>query len=162
MLLIINSQFKIHNYLAYPYLAGEVVYKAREIFALKSPAHYYNDLKICNAQGYYRTTSENNLSKQLKEMNAFAKNTSDKTEQAFIYPNPANGRTLILKWSPKENESGTIDLYNIMGVKVFSVSIYENSNSFNLSQLNLSSGIYTYEINTNKSKRTIGKLIIIK
>jgi hypothetical protein len=88
------------------------------------------------------------------------------TEELILYqnfPNPYNLSTTIQFHLPKESEI-SIDLYNVLGEKmqtlvngIYSKGIY----SINFSSGELSSGIYLYKMQTEKTSLT-KKLIIIK
>jgi hypothetical protein len=38
-----------------PYIGGTAVYKARALYAMYAPAGIFDDMKICNAVGVYKT-----------------------------------------------------------------------------------------------------------
>lgn len=58
-----------------------------------------------------------------------------------FYPNPLEGETLFFE----SNQNLTVEIFNVLGKKIFSEKLNKNKNSLDLSQI--SSGIYLVKIN---------------
>jgi hypothetical protein len=71
----------------------------------------------------------------------------------LIYPNPSNGKFIV----EMENGKGVIEIYNVFGEKVFQSKISNPKSEINL---NLSNGMYFYQVKDNKQFISTGKLII--
>jgi hypothetical protein len=146
-----------------PYFDGDAVYKAREIIAFKKPANYYNDLRICNTQGYYKTNNQSSLDLQLKQLNEIvnAKNNYGNafSNDGFIYPNPAS-REINLKYNLQKEETSELIIYNLLGEKI---NIIKVKNEYELKRIDISNifaGLYTYKFITQNGYTIIGKLEI--
>lgn len=46
-----------------PYIGGTAVYKARALYAMYNPTALFDDMKICNAIGVYKTGKNNDIGK---------------------------------------------------------------------------------------------------
>lgn len=75
---------------------------------------------------------------------------------ALIVPHPANNKSKLV-FNLESGESATITIYNNEGVQVYFQGDY-NSNSMELNQLGISSGLYYYSVSTG-SKLFKGKFI---
>ena len=75
----------------------------------------------------------------------------------MIYPNPSNGKFIVnsLEFIPNSK----IEVYSILGTKLFEREIKSNSQNF---ELNLNSGLYIYRIKVNSSVVKQDKIIIYK
>jgi PKD repeat protein len=73
-----------------------------------------------------------------------------------IYPNPFEN---ILNIELKENTFESLDIYNILGVKILKKNIDKNENYISIEK-ELISGIYLIKLNGKLSKNTISKSII--
>ena len=74
-----------------------------------------------------------------------------------LYPNPSNGKFIVnsLEFVPNSK----IEVYSILGTKLFEREIKSNSQNF---ELNLNSGLYIYRIKVNSSVVKQDKIIIYK
>jgi serine protease len=77
---------------------------------------------------------------------ALGVNADKATKDAFVYPNPSNGDITIV--IPTEVSSAKIVITDALGRVVFSNNIDALTDTYNLSNLNLSNGIYTVNVNT--------------
>ena len=80
------------------------------------------------------------------------------------YPNPFNSSTII-KFSLSENSITNINLYDILGRRIYSENKYYKNGTYELkldfSNKNLSSGIYFFSVKTKREFKTI-KLLYLK
>jgi hypothetical protein len=79
----------------------------------------------------------------------------------MIYPNPNNGlmqADILLK----ENENGTLDIFDLSGVKLSAYGLKAGNNTFTIDESKLSAGIYIYHIVVNGKTIQSQKLVIIK
>jgi hypothetical protein len=144
-----------------PYIAGDAVYKAREIIGIKKPSVNYNDLQICNNQGFYRTTKASGLAQRLQQVNKdYTANTEKiKSEKVFVYPNPASG-AININYKFSNAEKATLNIYNILGMLIKQVTINNSKKLNNIDVTDLQSGLYTYKFMPTLSNSASGKLII--
>jgi hypothetical protein len=146
-----------------PYFDGDAVYKAREIIAFKKPANYYNDLRICNTQGYYKTSHQSSLELQLKQLNAIANNNFNKgikaeLEEAFLYPNPTNN-CININYKLKQYETAQLLIYDVLGVQLENFVINSQNELIGLNVSDLRNGVYTYKFITSVGNNYCGKFI---
>ncbi len=78
-----------------------------------------------------------------------------------VYPNPSNG-SFTLEYGLPTTESGKIVLYNEFGEKVGEYQLDAGKNKMNITNNNLSNGIYFYQVFVNNKGSKRGKLIITK
>lgn len=104
-------------------------------------------------------TSYNGIGKnRIARINSGAalSNPSFDLSTTVIYPNPSNGYFNI---KIDDNvTTKTIEVYTLLGQKIYSKQITENTSAIDLS--NQSKGIYIYKINTIDGESKSGKLII--
>lgn len=104
-------------------------------------------------------TSYNGIGKnRIARINSGAalSNPSFDLSTTVIYPNPSNGYFNI---KIDDNvTTKTIEVYTLLGQKIYSKQITENTSAIDLS--NQSKGIYIYKINTIEGESKSGKLII--
>jgi hypothetical protein len=144
-----------------PYISGDAVYKAREIMANKNPSINYNDLQICNSQGFYRTTKASGLAQRLQQVNAdySANKNILKNATAFVYPNPATN-LINLNYNLQNSETATLFIYNLIGEELIQFKMITNKNLKNININTLGSGLYTYKFIPTIGNVSSGKLII--
>lgn len=78
-----------------------------------------------------------------------------------IFPNPSDGNMQISYEIP-ETETGTFEVYNMMGEKLFSYSLYSGKNTFSISHSELNQGIYFYRAIARNRQIASDKIVIIK
>lgn len=75
-----------------------------------------------------------------------------------IYPNPGTG-IFIAEMNDQQHEETTIEVYNLLGEKIFNKKLTDGRNSLDLSSE--SEGFYLYRTYSNSGKLTgTGKLVI--
>jgi photosystem II stability/assembly factor-like uncharacterized protein len=96
-------------------------------------------------------------------------NMSTKSQEAILYPNPNNGKFIIsLGHVPMaigivSASHPMIEIYNILGEKVFNATLKQVQGDNNLDLTNQPSGVYLYLVLTEKGELiSEGKLIIQK
>ena len=80
--------------------------------------------------------------------------------QVNIYPNPSKGLMNFRLLNSSNSENVNLDLFDIRGKKIMSYNNIFSSNLFVLNVSELSKGIYTVKINTDKSSSV--KMIIVE
>ncbi|MDD5570879.1 MAG: T9SS type A sorting domain-containing protein [Bacteroidales bacterium] len=80
-------------------------------------------------------------------------NSSDNNFFVEVYPNPSNGKIIIKAGTNAE----LIEIYNLLGKKIFQTSISKPQTKINL---DLPNGIYFYKVTDNKQFVSTGKLIV--
>jgi hypothetical protein len=166
-MVIHNLKFRIQNYLACPFVGGTAVYKARSIYSRYAPAAIFNNLKMCNEVGIYKTNNINNNNnsnftkeieylKTLKVKTAVVNNNGTVVK---VYRNPATDLLTVEYYLPN-NISATFTLLDINGREILSKNLNAtlNTSTINISQY--ARGIYMYKIKDSIGLVTIGKIIL--
>lgn len=78
-----------------------------------------------------------------------------------IHPNPNNGN-MNVEYEIPETETGTFEVYNMLGEKLFSYSLYSGKNTFSISRSDLREGIYFYRAIAGNKQIAADKIVIIK
>lgn len=101
------------------------------------------------------------------------KNLTDVKEETRIpcnfkleqnYPNPFNAQTKVIFNSP-ENGTTEIEIYDILGNKMHSLSKFSTQigyNEFTLNAENFVSGVYFYKLNVNQKYNSTKKMVVLK
>ncbi|MFH0867496.1 MAG: T9SS type A sorting domain-containing protein [Bacteroidota bacterium] len=61
-----------------------------------------------------------------------------------------------------ENTNGTFEVYNMIGEKLFSYSLYSGKNTFSISRSGLNEGIYFYRAIAGNKQIAADKIVVIK
>ena len=83
-----------------------------------------------------------------------------KPNTVHVYPNPAKETVTIAFDQPIAGE-GTLEIWSIVGTKLFINTIHKDSYKLIVNVSSLASGIYFYVIKVNDDKISSGKLIIL-
>jgi len=78
-----------------------------------------------------------------------------------VIPNPNNGNMQVVYNIP-ENATGTFEVYNLIGNKLFSYPLYGGKNTFSISHTDLDQGIYFYRAIAGNKLIAKDKIVIIK
>ncbi len=78
-----------------------------------------------------------------------------------MYPNPNNG-TMQLSYSLNDNETGYVEIYNIMGEKINEYKLLSGTSLLNIREPQLENGVYFYQVYKNDNKVYSGKIVISK
>jgi Secretion system C-terminal sorting domain len=147
-----------------PYQAGSAVYKARTLNAIYNPAMIFDDIKLCNSVGVFKSSNGNNNTGLFDGENGYLQNLKPDTEtsvletdELIVYPNPASNQ-LNIRYNCKENS--TLQLMNILGVLLKEIDLSKNVQRVTISINDLPTGVYTYRHIQNKTNLHTGKLII--
>lgn len=151
--------------LSCPYVNGTAVYKARMLYSYWAPAETYTDLEICNAVGVYKG-GKNPLAEENELLNSFEFAPEDgkvslleKNKQGIVIsPNPGTGLFTLEVVGAKLKE-GVLDVYNLLGQKVQTVWLKDNSST----QFNLTgnpAGVYYYQCRDTGVVIASGKLVL--
>jgi hypothetical protein len=121
-------------------IKGTAVYKARTLNALFNPTQGYDDLKICNSQGVYKTSGTNqgyyNQESSFLQ-NLQAQKTTDINHRLFsLFPNPAQTE-INIKYELNNGENGSIIIYDIYGRKIKEIGMQSNNNILKIELNNL-------------------------
>ena len=114
-------------------------------------------LKLCVVPA---TEEQNNLSNNNNEAESLKNKLL--TENYFtVMPNPNNGN-MSVNYEIPENETGTFEIYDIMGKKLYTYLLYSGKNTFAITEESLSKGIYFYKVFVNDKVIASDKIVIIK
>jgi len=83
------------------------------------------------------------------------------SDDILLYPNPSSGN-FILEYFLKENEVGQLNVYDLLGKLIKRNELQSLTKSHSIELINLSSGVYLYEIVVNEKLVKTQKLTIIK
>jgi hypothetical protein len=79
-----------------------------------------------------------------------------------VFPNPNNG-SMTVSYELTDNETGTLEIYDMMGKKLFTYSLYSGENTLSISEDGLNPGIYFYKAISKEDKLIASdKIVIIK
>jgi hypothetical protein len=78
-----------------------------------------------------------------------------------LYPNPAQDK-LYIEFSEQLNSEAKLELYDVTGKKVYEMQLKANNQKTEITNLNLSNGIYFYRISNGEQNLQQGKLCISK
>jgi hypothetical protein len=78
-----------------------------------------------------------------------------------LYPNPAQDK-LYIEFSEQIGSDAKIEMYDVTGKKVYEMQLKANNQKTEISNLNLSNGIYFYRISKGEQNLQQGKLSISK
>lgn len=78
-----------------------------------------------------------------------------------VIPNPNNGNMQVSYEIP-ENTIGTFEVYDLIGEKLFSYSLFSGKNNFSISRSDLNQGIYFYRAIAGNKQIAADKIVIIK
>lgn len=153
-----------------PYTAGSAVYKARTLNKYIAPGAMYDDLKICNQVGVYKTGNNNSNNgvdkktislitqeeKSLSKIKPNVENISLKLNDIVLYPNPTPD---IVNIRYHTNAESKIELYDITGRKIMVVQFVSGEYKTSIDLCKLSNGIYSYKYLIAGVEMHTGKII---
>ena len=134
-----DDQVRILTEIAYsdPFTSGDAVYTARVMLNVNPDDENY----------------ENKAMQQYPKKEVIP-------NSVHVYPNPAKEMVTITFDQPISSE-GTVEIWSIMGNKLFSTTIPKSYIEQKVNVSNLTSGIYFYIIKVSDEKFSSGKLIIL-
>ncbi|MBK8330073.1 MAG: T9SS type A sorting domain-containing protein [Bacteroidetes bacterium] len=152
-----------------PYIGGTAVYKARALYAMYNPTALFDDMKICNAIGVYKTGKNNDIGKKLKDIfdaeNNYLRglkpnvaNTIIKECDLKLFPNPAINQLNIRYKSSMDSK---LQIVNILGIVVKEIYLPKESQQVSILLNEITTGIYSYRQICDKLILNSGKLVIV-
>lgn len=78
-----------------------------------------------------------------------------------LFPNPNNGNMTVAYELP-DNETGTFELYDVIGKKLLSYQLYSGKNTFSISDDKVKKGIYFYKAFSSIKQIAADKIVVIK
>lgn len=89
-------------------------------------------------------------------------NETSRENTFTVFPNPNNG-SMIVSYELTDNETGILEIYDMMGKKLFTYSLYSGDNTLSISEDGLNPGIYFYKAISKEDKLIASdKIVIIK
>lgn len=150
-----------------PYQEGSAVYKARTLNALFNPTLLYDDIKICNSVGYYRTSNSNNQANTkglfgkendfLKTVKPNNNSSVINTNEIKVYPNPAN---TILNIQYNIDKEASFTILDMLGRKIIETNLSDKSNYATIDVSKLTTGIYIYQLSADNMIFKSDKIVI--
>ena len=129
-----------------PYTGGEAVYRARVLHTALTGLTDFNDSTACTNQGI-NWRKGNTL-------------TPENILSVSLVPNPTNGKASFV-FSEKTESNCSITIFNLLGQKVNTYSLFENTESFDFDTQTFSKGMYYYKV-SGLSTSLSGKFIVEK
>jgi hypothetical protein len=134
-----------------PFAGGTAVYKARALNAIINPNQEYNDNLICLNEGVVlRKAGENEGS--ITDENITA-------SYAYLVPNPATS-FVTLNYSFGKDISGTLQISNLLGIKIKDIVLPPNQNSIGVNITEIPSGVYYYNVLTIHGIISMNKIVV--
>ena len=127
-----------------PFIQGIAVYQARVLLANIDTIQYINACEVAQQVPAARLSKEQ----------------YSKTE-FILYPNPAKEEVKIT-YSLEKGQQGTVEIYNLVGEKMQSILLNNESNDKTISIVSYNSGIYIYKYIIDGELKAADKLLIIK
>lgn len=84
-----------------------------------------------------------------------------KIAEANIYPNPANGET-SLSYSLAEGQTGTFELFDLLGNKVASYQLTSSDKVLSFSTKDMAAGVYLFKVAISGTLVKADKFIVVK
>ena len=88
-------------------------------------------------------------------------NDKQSFEAVKLYPNPNNGN-MNVNYELPENETGTFEIYDLMGKKLYSYPLLGGKNLFSINEETLGQGIYLYKALAGNKLIATDKIVVIK
>lgn len=163
-----EEEIELIQTLAYscPYINGSAVFKARTLLSFWDIAAQYDDMKICNTAGVYKSSNqgESNLTTIITKENEYLqqvvrgveKNVINKGE-IIIYPIPAE-EYVDVKY--RLETDAVFNLYNSIGDKILTTKLNHQQNNQRIEFNLLSNGLYHYEILVGDQTKYDGKITL--
>lgn len=117
------------------------------------------------AGGYFDTAGglpANNIAEWISPLGV--NNFSGVPGLVKVYPNPSNGQfTIALSHSELVSESQTIEVYNVLGAKVYSAMLNQVQHNYKMNLSNQPNGVYVYRVIDDSGNLVgQGKLVVQK
>ena len=138
-----------------PYTDGNAVYSARTILSLINTETYINE---CEASKQDNSTTEKSL-KPTDIHTTKSKGLLPENELLEFFPNPA---TDILNISYSLQENCTIEIFNMLGVKIRTLVITNGSGKKLLSLNGFNQGVYYIKVTRENKLIKSGNIVVIK
>jgi len=164
----LNSEGEIQWTVTYNGPAGNVDFPTQIIISANGNV-YVSANSIGNSTYYDFTTlkysqclsTAENLRTTNPNVSTNIVNTVTENSSILVIPNPNNGNMQVAYEIP-ENTTGTFEVYNMMGKKLFSYSLFSGKNTFSISRSDLNQGIYFYRATAGNKQIGADKIVIIK
>jgi hypothetical protein len=157
-----------------PFVGGNAVYKARNLWSTFSPGNIYDDRLLCilgqnknmdytnlNIDSLYEVQNIENQKSQgmlIKHPINVSHNVLEDGE-VLIYPNPASTQITV---EYKCKSDGEFILFNSVGQQVLKADLTNGNTKVSLLTNDLSKGVYTYKCIFAGCATQMGKLTILK
>ncbi|MFM2386910.1 MAG: hypothetical protein RL660_1667 [Bacteroidota bacterium] len=140
-----------------PYLAGNAVYKARDLLANYVPSMSYNDRVLCNTQGVYRLAAEGNSATIQAQLDALT--LAGTAIPILVYPNPATTSVHIAA-KLKATERYQLQITDATSKRVLQQELRSDVTVNNIDVTSLQSGMYFIRVTCNTGFIFSTKLLI--
>ncbi len=121
--------------------------------------YYVSALAFDTSGNMFIADEYNNVIREVKDISTYINQSSIPNSQISVYPNPNNGKFTIQ--SSVVNNQLTVEIYNVMGEKIYFTPIINNNSQWMIDISNQPSGIYLYRINNQLGNSILsGKLMV--
>ena len=124
----------------------------------------YDDIKICNNTGVYKTNNNGNTQGLFGGENDYLKNLKPNDNNVVlslneinVYPNPTDN---ILNISYNISADAILIIQDLIGRKVIEINLSNKSNQAIIDVSHLQMGVYIYQMNSGKQILKSDKIII--
>jgi hypothetical protein len=147
-----------------PYLEGNAVYKARNMYAMFVPGLFFDNLEICNNAGVFRTKDSTDYQKEEALLNADLEMLPDDQEifvnnEIKIYPNPADD-ILNVEYDIAKTSKGEFKIFDVQGNLLQTNKINANNKKAIIQLPPLVKGLYLSQFVENGIITFIGKFVV--
>jgi sugar lactone lactonase YvrE len=118
--------------------------------ALAAEMHGPDELAFDASGNLYLADNSNNRIREITDNINAGINKLDLSEKTSIYPNPNNGVFTIIVKNEKLKMNNLVEIYNVLGEKVFQSNIQHSTFSIDLSFL--PGGVYLYRVVSEKGE----------
>jgi len=132
-----------------PFSGGYAVYQARNMI-----------MSVTNSVIEFTDNCDQKPNRSIETMLS-TKGIVEVNRSFNLYPNPNSGN-MLLDYVLKQDEVGTIKIYDIAGKLIVNYPLNANANQLQINNTDLDNGIYMYDIIVNDKTVKTEKLVIIK
>lgn len=149
-----------------PYVNGSAVFKARTLLSFWDVVAQYDDMKICNTVGVYKTSNQSGntvkttITKENEYLQQFVGIIEKEVryeDEIIIYPIPAEDYVDV-KYNIETD--AVFNLYNSVGEKILTTKLNHQQNKQRIELNYLPNGLYQYEILLRDQTKHVGKITI--
>lgn len=125
-----------------PYDGGKSVFKARNLYSLINPGHFFDDMSLCDTAESPRITNQ---------IQGISFN---------IYPNPTSN-TVAISYTITDHRNVDFVVENILNETIYKVRVNPNNTIMSLDFKDQAAGVYLFKFQEESAMLGSGKIIVI-